>query len=247
MASYHFSIKSKKKGRAADHANYIARERRHSRDEAGTDLVTTGFGNMPAWTNGNPSEYWKAADRHERANGAACREWVLALPRELGGEQQHAVVREMIDWTIGDKPFQYAIHCPRGSLDGDDQPHAHVIYSDRKPDGIERSAEQHFRRYNSSNPTAGGCKKDSGGKNPVELREEVIGLRKTWSDIQNWALEKYGHDSRVDHRSLEAQGIEREPEKHLGPVRIKRMSAEQLAIHRDSRQGFELPQREANR
>ncbi|NUA25988.1 MobA/MobL family protein [Cupriavidus basilensis] len=238
MASYHFSIKSKQKGRAADHSNYIARERGHSRSDEDTDLITTGFGNMPGWTNGNPFAYWKTADQHERANGAACREWVLALPRELDHEQQQAMVQEMIAATIGDKPYQYAIHNPCGALDGIEQPHAHVIYSDRRPDGIERSAEQHFRRYNPTNPAAGGCRKDSGGKSPQALREEVVGWRETWAQIQNQALAKYGHEARVDHRSLEAQGIAREPESHLGPVRIKRMSAEQRAIHRDSRESF---------
>ena len=247
MASYHLSIKSKRKGRAADHANYLARERRHSRDAEDTDLVATGFGNMPSWTNGNPFAYWKAAHVHERANGAACREWVLALPRELDRDQQLAIIHEMITSMVGDKPYMYAIHNPRGALDGAQQPHVHVIYSDRKPDGIERSSEQHFRRYNTSIPAAGGCRKDSGGKHPNALREEIVGLRKTWADIQNRALEKYGHACRVDHRSLEEQGIEREPEKHLGPVRIKRMSAEQRTIHRDSRESSEVPPGEASR
>lgn len=240
MASYHFSIKSKQKGRAADHANYIARERRHSRRSEDTDLIATGFGNMPSWTNGNPFTYWKTADQYERANGAACREWVLALPRELNREQQHVIVLEMIAATIGDKPYQYAIHNPRGALDGTDQPHAHVIYSDRKPDDIQRSPDQHFRRHNPTNPAAGGCRKDSGGKSPQALREEVVSWRETWAAIQNRALEKYGHGTRVDHRSLAAQGIEREPESHLGPVRIKQMSAEQRTIHRDTREVYGL-------
>ncbi|MCV5334349.1 MobA/MobL family protein, partial [Escherichia coli] len=31
------------------------------------------------------------------------------------------------------------------------------------------------------------------------------------------ALERAGHDARIDHRTLEAQGIERLPGIHLGP------------------------------
>jgi hypothetical protein len=164
---------------------------------------------------------------------------VLALPRELDHAQQQAIVEEMIAATIGDKPYHYAIHNPRGAIDGADQPHVHVLYSDRKADGIERSPEQHFRRYNAANPAAGGCKKDSGGKGPQALREEVIGWRKTWASVQNRALEKYGHTTRVDHRSLDAQGIAREPESHLGPARIQRMTPEQRTIHRDAREGYE--------
>jgi len=236
MASYHFSIKSKQRGRATDHANYITRESRHRCDDEDSDLVATGFGNMPAWANGNPLAYWKAADKHERANGAACREWVLALPRELTVEQQQTIVLELIATMIPGKPYQYAIHNPRGSIDGADQPHAHVIYSDRKPDGIERPAEQHFRRYNPVDPASGGCRKDSGGKSPAELNKEVMGLREAWANIQNRALKDAGHNTHVDHRSLEARGIAREPEMHLGALRIKRMSAEERAIHRDSRE-----------
>lgn len=34
----------------------------------------------------------------------------------------------------------------------------------------------------------------------------------------NAALERSGHEIRVDHRSLDAQGIKREPTRHLGPA-----------------------------
>ena len=41
-------------------------------------------------------------------------------------------------------------------------------------------------------------------------------LRKEWADIQNAALEKAGIAARVDHRSLEEQGIDQEPTLHMG-------------------------------
>ncbi|HQR54244.1 MAG TPA: MobA/MobL family protein, partial [Burkholderiales bacterium] len=31
-------------------------------------------------------------------------------------------------------------------------------------------------------------------------------------------LQEHGHEARVDHRSLEAQGLDREPTRHLGPA-----------------------------
>ena len=34
----------------------------------------------------------------------------------------------------------------------------------------------------------------------------------------NAYLEHYGHDTRVDHRSYERQGLEKIPTIHLGPV-----------------------------
>ena len=42
--------------------------------------------------------------------------------------------------------------------------------------------------------------------------------REAWATIQNQHLESLGIDSRVDHRSLEAQGIDREPQQHEGPT-----------------------------
>jgi hypothetical protein len=100
------------------------------------------------------------------------------------------------------------------------------MFSDRMPDGINRSPEQTFSRYNAEHPERGGRRKGSGGKNRLALRDEVIAMRKTCADLQNAALEKAGHSARVDHRSLKAQGIDRKPERHLGPARIRNMSTE---------------------
>jgi len=38
-------------------------------------LVFVQHGNLPAWANGDPAIFWKAADKYERANGAAYREF----------------------------------------------------------------------------------------------------------------------------------------------------------------------------
>jgi hypothetical protein len=46
---------------------------------------------------------------------------------------------------------------------------------------------------------------------PVELRER-------WAVLTNEALQAAQRLERVDHRTLEAQGIDREPTKHLGPA-----------------------------
>jgi hypothetical protein len=39
-----------------------------------------------------------------------------------------------------------------------------------------------------------------------------------WAELTNLALERAGHTLRVDHRSLEAQGIDRVPSSHMGPA-----------------------------
>lgn len=42
--------------------------------------------------------------------------------------------------------------------------------------------------------------------------------RERFAELQNERLQEYGHEACVDHRSLEAQGIERQPTRHLGPT-----------------------------
>ncbi len=49
--------------------------------------------------------------------------------------------------------------------------------------------------------------------NRKELLEEQ---RKAWETYTNRALEKAGHSQRIDHRTLEAQGLNRLPQIHLG-------------------------------
>lgn len=226
MASFHHCIKSGKKGTAANHAAYITRQGKHSQRE---DLVCAGHGNMPTWAQANPSAFWKMGDKHERANGAVYREHEIALPAELTHMQQRELVDALVQVMAGDKPYQFAVHAPNSSLEGKANTHLHLMFSDRMPDGIERSPEQTFSRFNAKRPERGGCKKDSGGKNRLALRDELIHTRKTCADLQNATLQKYGHSARVDHRSLKEQGVDRAPERHLGPARIQEMSGDDKA------------------
>lgn len=234
MASFHYSIKSGKKNTAADHAAYISRQGKYNQRE---DLIAEGHGNMPEWARGKPSVFWRTGDKHERANGAVYREHEIALPSELTLEQNLALVDAMIDSILGNKPYQYAVHAPCSSIEGATNIHVHLMFSDRLQDDIDRPPEQLFKRYNAKQPENGGCRKDSGGKNRVELKEEVIQTRKNCADLQNSALKNYGHAARVDHRSLLAQGINRVPEYHLGSTRIKALSEEDKATIVKSRKG----------
>lgn len=222
MASFHHCIKSGKKGSAAGHGKYIWREGK--KYENREDLIAAGHGNMPVWAQDDPSAFWKASDRYERANGAAYREHEIALPAELTREQQIELADQLVSGLTNNKPFQYAVHSPHSSLGDGENTHLHLMYSDRQDDGIERSPEQTFRRYNPQHPERGGRKKDSGGRNSMQIRDELIATRKKCADLQNAALAKYGHEARVDHRTLKAQGIARQPERHLGQARIRTMS-----------------------
>jgi len=220
MASYHCSIKVGGKGHAAAHAEYIAREGKYSGCARYEDLEATSYGNMPAWSEHNPSHFWQAADEHERVNGATYREIEIALPRELDTEQRRELVEDFIKKEIGENhAYQWAIHTPKAALEKGEQPHAHIMYSERTNDGIARDPEQYFKRYNAKAPERGGCRKDSAG-----TEERLQQTRQRWAEIQNQHLEQHGHDTRVDHRSLKQQGIDREPEHHLGGVGVRKLS-----------------------
>jgi len=217
-----FIIKSSRVEEAKQRYTLITGEGSHASRK---DVIASGFGNMPHWAEDKPWLFWKTGDGHERANGAVYREHEIALPADLTSDQQIALAMRHIADIAGHKPYQYAIHATHSSLAGVLNVHMHLMVSDRMPDGIDRPPEQTFKRYNREHPELGGWKKDSGGKNPIELRDAVLGLKKQTAKVQNEELARYGHNDRVDHRSLKEQGVDRNPEHHLGQTRIRRMSA----------------------
>lgn len=228
MASYHLSVKTGGKGSASPHADYISRDGKYAR-EKDSDLEHKESGNMPAWAAHKPSEFWKAADTSERANGCTYREIEIALPRELKPEQRLELVRDFVQQEIGDRhAYQFAIHNPKAAIAGGEQPHAHIMFSERINDGIHRDPEQYFKRANNKEPERGGAKKVRFGETPTERKEHLVAQRSRWADLQNTHLERYQHTDRVDARSLKAQGIEREPERHLGAGQVQRFDADQL-------------------
>ena len=229
------SVKTGKRGSAANHAAYIAREGKFGKNLQEPDLVAMEYGNMPDWALGKPIVFWKMADQNERSNGAAYREFELALPVEFSNEQQRELLDDFICTAVGDKPYQLAIHEPVAALGGIKQPHAHVMISDRVPDGIERSPEQTFKRYNAAHPELGGRKKDSGGKDPATLKNDLKTLRAEYANLQNQHLEQNGFDARVDARSNHERGIDKRPEKHMGAAAIKQMSENEKTQVNDKR------------
>jgi hypothetical protein len=91
------------------------------------------------------------------------------------------------------------------------------MFSERKQDGIERAAEQYFKRWNAKAPERGGCQKGNIASTPTVRKAELVKLRERFAKLQNRHLAKHGHAATVTHLSLKAQGIDREPEPHLGP------------------------------
>lgn len=178
-----------------------------------------------------------AADAHERSNGCTYREIEIALPRELDDVQRLALVRDFVSQEIGERhAYQFAIHNPKAAIAGGEQPHAHIMFSERHCDGIDRDPEQYFKRANSKNPERGGAKKVRFGETPTERKAYLTEQRSRWADLQNSYLEKYQHDDRVDARSYKAQGIDRQPERHLGPYQVRQLDVAQLQSVIDRRE-----------
>lgn len=160
-------------------------------------------GNMPSFAEGKPAEFWQAADVFERSNGRTCSSLVVALPKELNQAQRielaDAFITEFADRYCF--PFSCAIHNHAGSIAGIEQPHLHLMYSERHVDGIDRSAEQFFKRYNPKDPQKGGAQK---------LTADVLGMGKAQLQLYRQKTEELINDSLMRYapmKQVEIRGI----------------------------------------
>ncbi|RWT52456.1 MobA/MobL family protein [Enterobacter cloacae] len=177
---------------------------------------------MPAWAQSNPLAFWQAADAYERKNGTTYREMEIALPRELSAAQRIELVREFVRQEIGDRhAYQWALHVPTAA-DGGEQPHFHLMFSERQVDGIDRDPEQYFKRYNAKAPEKGGARKGYGPSagqtlTKAERAAELKELRGRWEAMCNAHLERAGVEQRIDMRSHAERGTGLEPERKQLP------------------------------
>lgn len=148
------------------------------------------------------AQLWNAVEQGEKRKDAQlCRELILNLPHELTREQQIELVREFVNDELVRLGMiaDIAIHAPHRKGDHRNT-HAHVMLSMREI---------------LANGTFGAKVREW---NTPEMLEH---WRERWAHYQNRALERAGRSERVDHRSLEAQGIDREPEPKQGPTATK--------------------------
>jgi len=54
----------------------------------------------------------------------------------------------------------------------------------------------------------------------AKIKNVVDRERERWAELANAALERHGHESRIDHRSHAERGIDRDPQRHLGPAAV---------------------------
>lgn len=161
-------------------------------------------GNLPSFAEGKPAEFWQAADVYERSNGRTCSSLVVALPKELNQAQRIELAEAFIT-EFADRyrfPFSCAIHNHAGSIAEIEQPHLHLMYSERHVDGIDRSAEQFFKRYNPKDPQKGGAQK---------LTADVLGMGKAQLQLYRQKTEELINDSLMRYapmKQVEIRGIQ---------------------------------------
>ncbi len=153
------------------------------------------------------STLWNAAEKAEhKSDSRVAREYQLALPSELAAERR-VVLARTFSREIADRynvAVDLAIHAPRP--EGDPRNfHAHLLATTRevRPEGLGPKT---------------GIDMEGGVRSELGLppsREEFKTLRARWAELTNEALREAGIEARIDHRSLEAQGIDREPQPHL--------------------------------
>lgn len=209
MAIYHCSVKtvSRSAGRSAtgaaayragvcieDERTGEVHDYRRKRGVEHTELV------FPYGSNLERNDLWNQAEKAEnRKNSTVAREYEVALPEELTPKERIELVRGFARHLAEHYgvAVDVAIHSP-GKGGGQRNHHAHILTTTRQvsPEGF-------------------------GAKTRVlddKKTKEIDRIRATWGMMTNRALERSGHAARVDHRSLEAQGIERDPTTHLGPA-----------------------------
>ena len=154
---------------------------------------------------------WNAVEAGEkRVDAQLAREIEFAIPREFDQQQGIRLAREFVKAEFVDRGMvaDLNVHWDIGA-DGLAKPHAHVMLTMRE------AGEDGF----------GAKVRDW---NRTQLLEH---WREAWGSHVNARLAELDIDARVDHSSLEAQGIDLEPQHKIGPA-ASRMAAQGLAIER---------------
>lgn len=154
--------KTKKPISCVKRFRYITRTKEYANHKDHAEKVEyVKSGNMPSFCKDRPDQFWEAAELYERKNGRTATSIVLALPKELTEQQRIELTEKIIEQFCNKFNFPYtaAIHNHKSAISGQDQPHLHLMFSERALDEFDRTAEQFFKRYNDKNPQNGGARK----------------------------------------------------------------------------------------
>ena len=200
----HFSHKpigktTHKKGMSYAHVNYITREEACSKTLAQ---------NMPADRDGaRPYFEHQAYKDGVPANARVADTLILALPIELTNDQRYEAVAGFMDKIGHGRIAWLAAFHDKGK--DEHNPHCHLIFRDadietgRKVVGTTTSAKDVREAQ------------EHGWRVPPRMTTKD--LRVAWCEHLNAEMERHGLDTRFDQRTLKDQGIDREPQIHVGP------------------------------
>jgi len=228
MAIYHLSVKviSRSAGRSAvAAAAYRCAGRLHDERIDRTHDFTNKGGVVHSEVllpEGAPEhlsdreQLWNAVEASEKRKDAQLsREVEFAIPRELDQAEGIRLAREFVEREFVDRGMiaDLNVHWDIGA-DGLAKPHAHVMLTMREVDADGFGAK--VRDWNRT-----------------ELVEQ---WRERWAGHVNQRLAELDIDARIDHRSLEAQGIGLEPQDKIGPAASRMegrgLEAERIEEHR---------------
>ena len=219
MANFHINIKSVKRSagqKATAAAAYRAGERirdertgklhnhLHRKDVAHTEIF------LPSRLRGVPMEWardraslWNAAELAEkRSNSRVAREFQVALPSELPPGRRLELARGFAK-EISDRygvAVDLAVHDPKEG--GDPRHfHAHLLATTREvtPTGLGAKAGLDMHAVQRATQKLS------------DHSEEYTAVRERWAAHMNEAFREANLELRVDHRTLAAQGIDRQP------------------------------------
>ncbi len=209
MAIYHLSMKAlqRSKGRSAvSAAAYRAAEKiedtRTGFEFDYTRKSQVDHKELIGWS-GSRSDLWQSVEaHHKRGDATPAREVEVSLPVELSDDSKIKLAQKF-STEISEK-YGVAVDLCIHKIDSDN-PHAHILFTSCSVDvdgklGKKVEALDPISCSRTKPPTP----------NPADY------LRERWSELANEALEMDGHSSRIDHRSLEAQGVDRIAQIHLG-------------------------------
>jgi MobA/MobL family len=179
---------------------------RHDYSRKAEELLFAGIyapKDAPEWAH-DRAQLWnhvEAFEKHRRAELA--REFNIALLCELTLEQNRYALQDWIrdNFTRKGLIADAVIHAP--SEQGDERNmHAHVMVVMRKLDGSEFARTK--ERF------------DTFSEKEAAKVAELEALRESWARTGNRHLERHSFEASLDHRTLEAQGVTRDPTIHMG-------------------------------
>ncbi|MGL5582587.1 MAG: MobA/MobL family protein [Cetobacterium sp.] len=204
MAIYNLTVEPSNGHSSLEKYLYNAREGKYSVGERGEELVYKENFNLPTFAKDNASFFWECAENYTSKLENSYRKIEFSLPHELSVEENIEIAKRLGEKLFKDEyVYSLSIHNKRNTENTLDNIHCHIMFNEKVLDGIERSEEFFFKRYNHISPERGGSRK-------IEKWRQFEGLyeiRQTWEKVCNEKLKEKGIEL-VDCRSLKARRIE---------------------------------------